>query len=138
MRTRDLYYVRASIGILLRDDGSFLLCQRLPHKAYQYFWEFPGGKIEADESPEQALRRELYEEIGVKVSDFSIWKVVEHQYPDMLVHLHVFRVGSWKGLPVPKEGQAVSWQTMKTTVTPILPVTCWLIGEMCKSYSGLS
>jgi 8-oxo-dGTP diphosphatase len=62
-RSADRNLVQVAVGVLLRSDDSFLLTSRPEGKAYAGYWEFPGGKLEADETVEQALRRELQEEI---------------------------------------------------------------------------
>ena len=72
------------MGILLRADGAMLLSTRPPGKPYAGYWEFPGGKLEAGETVEQALRRELIEELGVTIGPASVWKVTEHDYPHAL------------------------------------------------------
>ena len=55
-------------AVLQRPDGRFLLAQRPPGKAYAGYWEFPGGKVEPDETPALALKRELQEELGINIS----------------------------------------------------------------------
>lgn len=63
-----------AVGILIRPDGDFLLTSRPPGKAYEGYWEFPGGKLEAGESVLQALVRELHEELGIVVDSATLWK----------------------------------------------------------------
>ena len=60
--------VDVAAAVIEREDGSFLLAQRPPGKAYAGYWEFPGGKVEAGESVAEALRRELHEELGIDVN----------------------------------------------------------------------
>ena len=74
-----------AVGILVRTDGALLLTTRPPDKVYGGYWEFPGGKIEGDETVEQALRRELHEELGITIGPASVWKVTEHDYRHALV-----------------------------------------------------
>ena len=122
-----------AVGILLRADGALLLSTRPPGKAYEGYWEFPGGKIEAGESVEQALRRELIEELGVTIGPASVWKVTEHDYPHALVRLHWCKVQQWTGEFEMREGQAMAWQHWPLDVRPILPgalpVLQWLAAE---------
>ena len=105
-----------------RVDGSFLLAQRPPGKAYAGYWEFPGGKIEPGESPAQALVRELHEELGLSATRIYPWLTREYTYPHAKVKLHFQRVVQWQGEPRSREGQAFSWQyAAKPNVAPMLP-----------------
>ena len=72
-------------------------------------WEFPGGKIEPTESAEQALARELKEELGISVHAATPLITIRHDYPDLKVQLHVFSVESYSGLVVGREGQPIKW-----------------------------
>ena len=126
-------YTDVAVGILLRADGALLLTTRPAGKVYAGYWEFPGGKLEAGESVEQALRRELMEEIGVTIGPAQVWKVTEHDYPHALVRLHWCKVYEWSGELQMREGQAMSWQPWPPTVRPVLPgafpVLQWLAAE---------
>ena len=126
-------HTEVAVGILLRADGALLLSTRPPGKAYEGYWEFPGGKIEAGESVEQALRRELIEELGVTIGPAQAWKVTEHDYPHALVRLHWCKVDQWTGEFEMREGQSMAWQQWPLDVRPILPgalpVLQWLAEE---------
>ena len=98
-----------------------LLSTRPPGKPYAGYWEFPGGKLEAGETVEQALRRELEEELGITIGSASVWKVTEHDYPHALVRLHWCKVREWSGQFEMREGQSMAWQTFPLTVEPVLP-----------------
>ncbi|MFC4159685.1 Nudix family hydrolase [Chitinimonas lacunae] len=109
-------------GILIRPDGDFLLGSRPEGKPYAGWWEFPGGKLEAGETPYEALVRELREEMGIEVEAATPWLVQRFVYPHATVKLHFFLVSQWRGEPHPHEGQAFVWQTAgATTAEPILP-----------------
>jgi mutator protein MutT len=82
--------IRVGIGLIER-DGSYLIRQRLAGQAMAGYWEFPGGKCEAGESPEQATARECFEEIGVEVTVGSLVRRFIHRYPHGLVELHYYR-----------------------------------------------
>ncbi|RKP48521.1 NUDIX domain-containing protein [Pararobbsia silviterrae] len=112
-----------AVGILVRPDGQFLLAQRPAGKPYEGYWEFPGGKLEAGESVEAALGRELHEELGITIADCERWRVLEHDYPHAYVRLHFCKVRMWDGELVGREGQAFSWQRKPITVDPLLPAT---------------
>ena len=100
------------VGAVLQDDqGRVFLAQRPANKSMPYLWEFPGGKIEKDESPENALVRELYEEIGLVVlpSRLKPLTFVSMEYPDFHVILLVYRCLEWTGTPQAREGQAMAF-----------------------------
>ena len=95
---------------LIRDnDGRYLITQRRRGSHLAGLWEFPGGKLEAGESPMGALRRELTEELG---ADFDVGKLVETvrwEYPDRTVVLHFYDCRVQSGAIEPREGQAMLW-----------------------------
>ena len=126
-------HTEVAVGILLRADGALLLSTRPAGKPYAGYWEFPGGKIEAGESVEQALRRELIEELGVTIGPAEVWKVTEHDYPHALVRLHWCKVHDWRGKFEMREGQTMAWQQWPLQVRPVLPgaypVLQWLAEE---------
>jgi 8-oxo-dGTP diphosphatase len=128
--------VHVAVAILQRknEDGinQFLLASRPPNKPWAGWWEFPGGKIEAGESPEHALTRELSEELGIKPIITQQWLVRQYDYPALsqngrespakTVQLHFYFVTAWQGEMTPREGQILSWQNPQNiTVEPILP-----------------
>lgn len=87
------------VAALIRDHDSFLICQRPAHKARGLLWEFPGGKVEAGESPEQALVRECREELGVTLAVGEMFMAVTHVYPDITIHLSLFHASLAGGEP---------------------------------------
>ncbi|MBS0501617.1 MAG: NUDIX domain-containing protein [Burkholderiaceae bacterium] len=127
--------VEVAVGILIRPDGRFLLTSRPPGKVYAGYWEFPGGKLEPGESVEQALARELHEELGVTLDPAAItrWREQLVDYPHALVRLHFCRVTAWQGELQMREGQSASWQRLPVQVAPVLagtlPVLQWLAEE---------
>ena len=127
-------HTEVAVGILIRRaDDALLLSTRPEGKPYAGYWEFPGGKIEVGETVEQALRRELIEELGITIASAEIWKVTEHDYPHALVRLHWCKVTAWTGEFEMREGQAMRWQQLPLEVTPVLPgampVLGWLAQE---------
>lgn len=82
---------------------------------------------------EQALRRELEEELGITIGPAQVWKMTEHDYPHALVRLHWCKVREWTGAFEMREGQAMAWQQFPLTVDPVLPgaypVLDWLEQE---------
>ena len=114
--------VPVAVGILCRPDGTLLFASRPAGKPWAGYWEFPGGKIEAGESPRHALERELEEELGIRVVDASPWIVLRHDYQHTRVELHCFRVHGWQGEPQSREGQQLSWQSpLAPALEPLLP-----------------
>ncbi len=109
-------------AVLWREDGSYLLGQRAADTFYPGYWEFPGGKVEAGETPRQALVRELHEELGIDVIQAFPWIVREHQYEHAHVKLHFFRVTEWHGELRDHVHAALSWQeAWARPVSPMLP-----------------
>ena len=115
--------VDVAVGVLIKPNGDFLLTSRPLGKVYEGYWEFPGGKLEAGETVEQALRRELQEEIGITIGGVEPWKVEMVDYPHALVRLNFCKVFDWTGELQMHEGQSFSWQSLPITVAPVLPGT---------------
>jgi 8-oxo-dGTP diphosphatase len=119
----DRAVVEVAVGVLVRADGTFLLTSRPHGKPYAGYWEFPGGKLEADESVEQALRRELQEELGIDIGEAQPWKIEMVDYPHALVRLHFCKVFQWAGALQMREAQSFSWESLPVKVGPVLPGT---------------
>jgi 8-oxo-dGTP diphosphatase len=122
-----------AVGILIDARGRYLLTSRPQGKAYAGFWEFPGGKLEAGETVEQALRRELKEEIGVTIGPAHRWREAVVDYPHALVRLHFCKVFHWEGRLHMREGQLQVWEALPVQCRPVLPGTVpvleWLSAE---------
>ena len=86
-----------------------LITERVGGGPFQGMWEFPGGKIGDGESPEQALARELAEELGIELGAAERFMHLEHDYPDRSVSIHFFLVSGWSNEPAGLEGQALCW-----------------------------
>lgn len=125
--------VDVAVGVLMTRDGAFLLTSRPIGKAYAGYWEFPGGKLETGETVEQALRRELQEEIGITIGPAPTWREQLVDYPHALVRLHFCKVFEWSGTLEMRENQAFSWERTPVQVSPVLPgtvpVLAWLADE---------
>ena len=100
----------AVAGVLQR-DGAFLAVRRPEGKIMAGYWEFPGGKIEAGETPLEALRRELEEELGITDVAAGFWQTMTHTYAHGTVTLHVFLVDAFRGEPASLENQELAWTT---------------------------
>src|SRR5579885_2795901 len=81
--------IQVAVGLLAR-DGRYLIARRRREAHLGGLWEFPGGKREPGESPEDCLRRELREELGIEITEPVRFRVVSHRYPDKAVELHCF------------------------------------------------
>jgi 8-oxo-dGTP diphosphatase len=125
--------VDVAVGVLIDAQGRFLLTSRPAGKVYAGYWEFPGGKLEAGESVEQALRRELQEELGITIASAQPWKIEMMDYPHARVRLHFCKVWQWTGDLEMREGQAMAWQALPVQVAPVLPgtvpVLAWFAAE---------
>ncbi len=134
----DRQAVDVAVGVLLADNGDFLLTSRPEGKVYAGYWEFPGGKLEAGETVEQALRRELQEEIGIVIGAAEPWRVELVDYPHALVRLNFCKVRAWEGQLEMREGQRFAWATLPVHLSPVLPgalpVLDWLAAE--RGFSG--
>jgi len=124
----------AAVGIIQQADGMVLLAQRPIGKPWAGYWEFPGGKVEAGETPKSALSRELKEELGIDVIEAYPWLTRRFDYPAnynaigeltsvaKTVKLYFFVVTKWLGKPQALEGQAFCWESPNAmTVSPMLP-----------------
>ena len=115
--------VDVAVGVLIDPEDRFLLTSRPEGKVYAGYWEFPGGKLEAGETVEQALRRELIEELGITIGAVHPWKVELVDYEHARVRLHFCKVRDWSGEFEMRERQAMAWQTLPVEVAPVLPGT---------------
>ena len=115
--------VDVAVGVLIDAEGRFLVTSRPEGKVYAGYWEFPGGKLEAGETVEQALRRELHEELGIHIGAVQRWKIELIEYPHAVVRLHFCKVFEWRGAFEMRERQAMAWQTLPVQVVPVLPGT---------------
>lgn len=100
--------IRVAAAIILKDD-LVLIAKRPEGKHKAGYWEFPGGKIEIGETPEQALAREIEEELAIHISDCEAFTEVAFDYPEKQVLLSFFLVTKFSGNPIGHEGQLVSW-----------------------------
>jgi len=104
--------IEVAVGIIQNDQAEVLINQRIVRDNYFEKWEFPGGKLESGETPEQALKRELEEELGISVQGTHKMMLLEHDYSDRKVRLHVLNVSKFTGLAHGKEGQAIRWSSL--------------------------
>lgn len=101
--------IDVAVGVVLAADGRILLARRPGHLHMGGRWEFPGGKVEAGESAEQALIRELEEEVGLQARTPSKLLRVEYDYGDKIVRLHSWLIERFSGTARGREGQKIIW-----------------------------
>ena len=99
------------VAALIARQGRFFAQQRPAGAARGGLWEFPGGKVEAGETPRAALAREIHEELGCVVEVGALISTNHHDYPDLALTLDLFRCRLVSGEPVARQGQALRWGT---------------------------
>jgi len=118
-----------AVAVIQRADGAVLLGQRPAGKPYAGWWEFPGGKVEPGETVEQALIREIDEELGLRVHRSTPWVTRRFVYPHATVRLHFRLVRDFDGEARSREGQAFAWlHPDRIDVAPMLPATVPVLG----------
>ena len=118
---------------LIDADGRVLLARRPPGKAMAGLWEFPGGKVAPNETPEAALIRELKEELGLDLAHACLAPLTfaSHRYPDFHLLMPLFAARNWKGTPVPREGQELAWvRPLKMSDYPMPPAGVPLVAML--------
>ncbi len=120
--------IQVAVAIITKPNGEYLLASRPYGKGWAGWWEFPGGKIEENEAPEDGLTRELQEELGITPTLIQAWIKRRYDYPAThdadakTVKLHFYFVRDWQGHPMPMEGQTLAWQQpQQLNVSPVLP-----------------
>jgi 8-oxo-dGTP diphosphatase len=130
-----LKLVLVAAAALFDDQGRVLIAQRPLNKSLGGLWEFPGGKVEAGESPEAALVRELKEELGIDVAETALEPLtfVSHRYETFHLMMPLWGVRAWTGAPQSLEGQPLAWahpQELSTYPMPPadVPLVRFLVG----------
>ncbi len=109
MNKQTLKPVHVVAAVIINVKGDILIAKRPPDSHQGGLWEFPGGKLEANESPRAGLERELNEELGIRVSHCEPFLEVRHDYPDKSVLLEVWRVNAFLGEARGRELQEIRW-----------------------------
>ena len=107
----DLPLVLVAACALIDADGRILVAQRPLGKSMAGLWEFPGGKVEAGERPEDTVIREMHEELGIVIKEACLAPFVfaSHTYADFHLLMPLFLCRRWEGIAQPREGQKVAW-----------------------------
>lgn len=97
--------------VLVDQAGRILIAKRPEGRPLAGLWEFPGGKMEPGEAPEDALSRELAEELGIEIAiaDLTPLTFASHAYPDFHLLMPLFLCRRWQGEAMPHEGQELAW-----------------------------
>jgi 8-oxo-dGTP diphosphatase len=103
--------ILVAAAALIDADGRVLVAQRPKGKTMAGLWEFPGGKVHDAETPEQALVRELREELAIEVCAPCLYPLTfaSHAYEDFHLLMPLYQCRNWEGTPVPQEGQDIRW-----------------------------
>ena len=113
--------LQISVGIIRNAAGEIYITQRAADSHMAHKWEFPGGKIEAGETPEEAVIRELQEEVGITATSLHQFDKLEYQFPDRHITLWFWMVDGWEGEPWGKEGQPGRWVAQQDLVADEFP-----------------
>jgi 8-oxo-dGTP diphosphatase len=126
--------LQVAAGILRNAAGEILITERIENGPFQGLWEFPGGKIAADETAQMALCRELREELGIDVLAQEHFQSITHTYADRTVELDFFFVNQWRGEPAGQEGQRLRWvDVARLDAAELLPADAPLIDALRES-----
>jgi 8-oxo-dGTP diphosphatase len=124
-------YLHVAAGILKDAAGRVLLTERLCDGPFDGLWEFPGGKIVDGETATAALRRELYEELGIEIDASLPFMALRHEYPDRAVELEFFLVDAWRGTPTGLEGQRLRWvHIAELNTSELLPADAPVVSRL--------
>lgn len=104
--------IKIAVGIIRSEDHRIFITQRGEHSHLAGLWEFPGGKIKSNETPREALYRELFEEVDIHVRDAVFLETVEYDYGDRNMTIYAYLVENWDGEPFGKEGQSSRWVSL--------------------------
>jgi 8-oxo-dGTP diphosphatase len=103
------------------EKGKILVTQRREASFHRLLWEFPGGKVRANEEPREALQRELREELGVETRVGNLFEVVYHVYPEFPILLLVYECIIERGIPKPMECRDLRWMEVQEVLTLSMP-----------------
>ncbi|AIL12320.1 hypothetical protein IM40_00370 [Candidatus Paracaedimonas acanthamoebae] len=123
-------------GVLKRDE-LYLIAKRPEGKPFAGFWEFPGGKIHLQETPTEALVRELHEELGINIHTNALHKIIDvsYDYSDFNLLMPTFLCKTWEGEPQGCEGQIVQWVPLQDLFHyEILPANTMIIHSLQKLF----
>ena len=109
--------IRVAVAVIINQNEEILIAKRSEDQHQGNKWEFPGGKVESNETSEEALKREIFEELGIDIQSATEMVTITHEYKETdpnkskIVTLEVFDVREWQGDPYGAEGQPIKWIT---------------------------
>jgi 8-oxo-dGTP diphosphatase len=125
--------IDVAVAVVFNPAGQVLWACRPEGKPYAGYWEFPGGKVEPNETVWQALVRELKEELDIAALEGGPWFRIEHDYEHANVRLHLYRVWRFEGTPKALEQQRFTWASLDSSdLSPILPATEPLLPKLAQ------
>jgi 8-oxo-dGTP diphosphatase len=114
--------IDVAVAIVQAEDGRVLMTERMARQLSAGYWEFPGGKVDPGETPQQAVVRELAEEVGLTALAVRPWMRYAHEFRLRRLNLHFFRIDRWSGVVTGREGQRFTWvDPANPGVAPVLP-----------------
>ena len=119
--------IEVVVGIIRNNSEEIFISRRKKNQFMSGYWELPGGKVENNEDLSSALKRELFEEIGIKIEKFNLIQTIPQQYPKRIINLSVYVIEKYSGTPVGKEGQDYSWCSIEKFEEYKLLPTMWKI-----------
>ncbi|MBP6121748.1 MULTISPECIES: 8-oxo-dGTP diphosphatase MutT [Providencia] len=123
-------HLHIAAGIIRNAQQQIFITERPDGTHMAGFWEFPGGKLEKGEEAEEALVRELEEEVGIIVTESQLFHRVDHEFDDRFITLYFFIVSNWDNEPYGKEGQKSRWIEQKDLVANEFPPANRVIVDM--------
>ena len=119
--------IEVVVGVIHNDSKEIFISRRKKNQFMSGYWELPGGKVENNEDLSSALKRELFEEIGIKIEKFSLIQTIHQQYSERIIDLSIYVIDKYSGTPVGKEGQDFSWCSIEKFKEYKLLPTMWKI-----------
>ncbi len=123
--------IEVVVGVIHNDSKEIFISRRKKNQFMSGYWELPGGKVENNEDLSSALKRELFEEIGIKIKKYNLIQTIQQEYPKRIINLSVYVIEKYSGTPVGKEGQDFSWSSIeKIEEYELLPTMLKIINRL--------
>ena len=123
--------IEVVVGVIHNDSKEIFISRRKKNQFMSGYWELPGGKVENNEDLSSALKRELFEEIGIKIEKYNLIQTIQQEYPKRIINLSVYVIEKYSGTPAGKEGQDFSWSSIeKIEEYELLPTMLKIINRL--------